>query len=239
MTTPLQLGGPQILLFILLVIGIGLLISSLMGLVGGKKEVEIFEDEYGKRYRRWRKRRREVRWKRGTGGILLLVAAVSLLWLTLAIQSYLGLTSDIKVAQVQATSFGNNVNEMSVHLTMLDSQGKVTSDQTYQVKGDEWLLECNMIKFPSWMNIFGIHSSYKLTRLTGQYSDPNLERTNLPTVVVLNGGDGDFFKSVYKQAWTSPFVDAAYGNAVFEPGDNQTYDIYVSQTGLYAKLAGK
>jgi hypothetical protein len=239
MTTPLQLGGPQILLFILLVIGIGLLISSLMGLVGGKKEVEIFEDEYGKRYRRWRKRRREVRWKRGTGGILLLVVAVSLLWLTLAIQSYLGLTSDIKVAQVQATSFTNNANVMSVHLTMLDSQGKVTSDQTYQVKGDEWLLECNMIKFPSWMNIFGIHSSYKLTRLTGQYSDPNLERTNLPTVVVLNGGDGDFFKSVYKQAWTSPFVDAAYGNAVFEPGDNQTYDIYVSQTGLYAKLAGK
>jgi hypothetical protein len=239
MTTPLQLGGPQIVLFILLVIGIGLLISSLMGLVGGKKEVEIFEDEYGKRYRRWRKRRREVRWKRGTGGVLLLVVAVSLLWLTLAIQSYLGLTSDIKVAQVQATSFTNNANVMSVHLTMLDSQGKVTSDQTYQVKGDEWLLECNMIKFPSWMNIFGIHSSYKLTRLTGQYSDPNLERTNLPTVVVLNGGDGDFFKSVYKQAWTSPFVDAAYGNAVFELASNQTYDIYVSQTGLYAKLAGK
>lgn len=239
MTTPLQIGGPQILLFVLLVIGIGLLISSLMGLATGKPEVEIFEDEYGKRYRRWRKRRREVRWKRGTGGILLLVAAISLLWLTLAIQSYLGLTSDIKVAQVQATSFANNANVMSVHLTMLDNQGKAISDQTYQMNGDEWLLECNMIKFPSWMNIFGIHSSYKLTRLEGQYSDPNLESKSQHTVVTLNGGDGDFFKSVYKQAWSSPFVEAAYGNAVFEPGDNKTYNIYVSQTGLYAKLANK
>lgn len=239
MSTPLQIGGPQIILFLLLLIGIGLLISSLLGLVGGKQEVEIFEDEYGKRYRRWRKRRREVRWKRGTGGILLLVAAISLLWLTVAIQSYLGLTSDIKVAQVQATSFANSPNVMSVHLTMLNSNGKATSDQLYQMNGDQWLLECDMIKFPSWMNIFGIHSSFKLTRLEGQFSDPQLESTSKHTVVTLNGGDGDFFKSVYKQAWSSPFVDAAYGNAVFEPGDNKTYDIYVSQTGLYAKLAGK
>src|ERR1700753_414803 len=104
MTTPTQIGLPQLLLFILLVIGIGLLISALMGLLGGKREAEIFEDEYGQRYRRWRKRRRELRWKRGSGGILLLVLSISLLWLTLAIQSYLGLTNDVKVAQVQATS---------------------------------------------------------------------------------------------------------------------------------------
>lgn len=239
MTTPVQIGLPQLLLFILLVIGIFLFISALMGLLGGRREAEIFEDEHGQRYKRWRRRKREVRWKRGTSGVLLLVLSISLLWLTLAIQSYLGLTNDVKVAQVQATSFSNNSNSMSVHLVMLDNQGKPTSDQTYAMNGDRWLLECNMIKFPSWMNIFGIHSSYKLTLLEGQYSDPNLESQSKHTVVTLNGGDGDFFKSIYKQAWSSSFVDAAYGNAVFEPADNQTYDIYVSQTGLYAKKAGK
>ncbi|GCF07386.1 hypothetical protein [Dictyobacter arantiisoli] len=239
MTTPVQIGWPQLLLFIIAVIGVGLLISSLMGLFKRRREMEIFEDEYGQRYRRWRKHHRELRWKRGTGGILLLVLSISLLWLTFAIQSYLGLTSDIKVAQIEATSFTNAAPQMSVKLTLLDTQGKPTSSQTDLMNGDMWELQCNVLKFPSWMNIFGIHSSFKLTRLEGTYSDPALEANSKHTVVELNGGAGDFFKSVYKQAWTSPFVDAAYGGAVLEPADGHTYDIYMSQTGLYAKPAGK
>ena len=239
MNTPIQVGPPQLFLFLIAVIGIALLISSLMGLMSGQREMELFEDEDGRQYKRWRKHRRRFRWKRGTGGVLMLILALFLLWLTFSIQSYLGLTNDVKVAQVHAQTFENDPQHMSVSLTTLDNNGKQIASKVYSMNGDRWQLECTMVKFPSWMNIFGIHSSYKLTRLEGTYSDPNLESTSKHTVVTLNGGDGDFFKTVYKQAWTSPFVDAAYGNAVFQPADSQTYDVYVSQTGLYAKPAGK
>jgi hypothetical protein len=37
-----------------------------------------------------------------------------------------------------------------------------------------------------------------------------------------------------QQAWVSPIIQAAYGNAVFLAADGKTYDVYVSQTGLYA-----
>jgi hypothetical protein len=40
---------------------------------------------------------------------------------------------------------------------------------------------------------------------------------------------------VQEQAWTSPVVEAAYGNAVFLAADGKTYDVFVSQTGLFAK----
>jgi hypothetical protein len=231
MNFPIQIGLPQIILLLIAVIGLGLLIHSAMSLTRGRRE--ILEDKDGNRFYG----RRRLRWKRGIGGILLLLIAVSLLWATFLVQSYLGLTGDIKVAQVHASTVSNLPHMMSVELTLYDNNGKQTSDSTYFVQGDRWMLQGDIIKFPSWLNILGLHSGYKLTRLEGQYDDPNDESTMKHTVVTLNGGDGTFFKTVYKQAWSSPFVDAAYGNAVIIPADGHAYNILVSQTGLYAKLA--
>src|SRR5262249_18800925 len=140
MTTPLQIGLPQILLGLLFIIGIMLLVSAIAGLTRGRRELEIFEDDYGKQYRRWRRRRREVRWRRGTGGILLLILALFFLWISVAVQSYLGLTSDIKVATVQATqiteSDGGQLPQMSVRLTMYNESGQQQSSKVYLLNGD-------------------------------------------------------------------------------------------------------
>ncbi len=84
------------------------------------------------------------------------------------------------------------------------------------------------------MNIVGLHSGYKLTRLEGRYDDPKLESNSKHVVVTLNGGDDNFFKTMQEQAWVSPVIQAAYGNAVFLMPDGKTYDVFVSQTGLYA-----
>jgi hypothetical protein len=230
MNFPIQIGLPQIILLFIAVIGLGLLIHSLMSLTGRGRR-EIFEDEYGRRFYG----RRRFRWKRGVGGIVLLLLALCILWATVLVQSYLGLTSDIKVAQVHASTVANLPHMMSVELLLYDNSGKQTSDNTYFVQGDRWMLQGDIIKFPSWLNVLGLHSGYKLTRLEGQYDDPNDESTMKHTVVTLNGGDGAFFKTVYQQSWSSPFVDAAYGNAVIIPADGQTYNVLVSQTGLYAK----
>jgi hypothetical protein len=166
---------------------------------------------------------------------VLLVVAVSLLWTTFLVQTYLGLTGDIKVAQVRAHVLQNSSHEMSVELMLYDNNGHQTSDQFYSVLGDEWMLQADFIKFPTWMNVIGFHSGYKLTRLEGLYQDRNLESNAKHTVVDLNGGEDNFFKTMRDQKfWFSPFVEAYYGNAAFEPADG-VYDVYASQTGLYAK----
>ncbi len=237
MNTPIQFGLPQIVLIAIAMIGVLMLLSVVTSFFAGKLEEEIFEDDYGRRYRRWRRRKPRFRWGRGTSGLLMIVCAVFLLWLAFSVQAYLGLTSDIKVAQVHATQITGLNETMSVELIQYDQNGQQASDKTYLVKGDLWFLQGDILKFPTWMNIFGIHSGYKLTRLEGIYQNIDTENKAQHTAYALNGGDDQFFKSVYKQAWSSPFVDAAYGNAVILPADGHTYNIYVSQSGLYAKPA--
>jgi hypothetical protein len=233
MTTPITIGAPQLILFLLAALGLGLLLWSVMGLAG-KGRVEKYVDHRGVLTHR---HRRHFRAGHAAGGIVILAIALSLLWAVSLVQSYLGLTADIPAARVHATAIEGEPHLMSVELVLFDKDGHQTSDKTYLVKGDRWQLQGNILKFPGWLNIFGLHSGYKITRLEGQYEDINLEENSKHTAIELNGGDGDFFKTVYKQAWTSPFVDAAYANAVLEPADGHTYNILISQTGLYAKPA--
>ncbi|HLH62119.1 MAG TPA: hypothetical protein VKV20_10590 [Ktedonobacteraceae bacterium] len=238
MTFPINVGLPQVIEFIVALIGLVLLISAIRSLLPHRSYPSEDEKEEYRRSGRWPRRRwyrRRFRWEHGLGGIILLVVAVSLLWLTFLVQSYLGYTSDIKVAEVKAHMISNVPHQMDLELILYNQDGRVTSDQYYSVLGDEWMLQADFIKFPPWMNILGFHAGYKLTRLEGSYQDANLERNSKHTVVELNGGEDNFFKTMQSnRQWFSPFVDAYYGNAVFEPG-NGTFDVYASQTGLYAK----
>lgn len=238
MNVPFVLGPSQIILLVLGLIGLGLLISSLMSLraLGRRRPYDEEDEAYWRKFGR-RYYRRRVKWERGVGGLVLLVVAICLLWLATLMQTYLGLTSDIRVAQVRATPIANLPHVMSVDLTLYDKDGHMTSDNTYAVAGDEWMLQGDIIKFPDWANILGLHSGYKLTRLEGRFDDPNLERNSKHTVIVLNGGDDQFFQTVQEQAWTSPFVQAAYGSGVFLAPDGKTYNVSVSQTGLLAEPA--
>jgi hypothetical protein len=230
MTIPITFGLPQVILFIIGLVGLILLISMFTGLIIGE-EVEREEGERGRKYIR----RRRFRAGRGLSGIILLLIAISLLWATFLVQSYLGLTANVMVARVHATSIANLPHLMSVEIILYDKNGHQTSDNTYGVMGDEWELQGDIIKFPTWLNIVGLHTGYKLTRLEGRYDDPNLERNNKHTVVVLNGGDDNFFKTAQSQTWLSPFIEASYGNAVILPADGRTYNVLVSQTGLFAE----
>ena len=234
MTIPITFGWPQVILFIIGLVGLVLLISMITGLIFGEViEQEEDEREDARRPRKYARRRR-LKAGRGLSGIVLLLIAVALLWATSLVQTYLGLTGDIHVARVHATSFTNVPHIMSVEIILFDKDGRQTSDNTYEVMGDEWELQGDIVKFPAWLNILGLHSGYKLTRLEGRYDDPNLERNNKHSVIVLNGGDDTFFKTAQTQTWLAPLVEATYGNAVILPA-NGTYDVLVSQTGLFAE----
>lgn len=234
MNFPIQIGLPQIVLLIIALIGLWLFITAALGLIRRRESHELKEEvmRTGVRYpRRWGFGR--LRWKRGISGILLLAIAVSLLWLTFLVQTYLGLTGDIRVARIHATSVANIPHMMSVEVILYDQNGKSTSDNTYIVHGDEWMLQGDIVKFPTWLNILGLHSGFKLTRLEGRFDNINMERNSPHTVIELNGGDDNFFKTVQEQAWTSPFVDSAYGSSTFLSADGKTYDVFVSQDALH------
>ncbi|HEY3991849.1 MAG TPA: hypothetical protein VGM01_03110 [Ktedonobacteraceae bacterium] len=244
MNIPFQFGLPQIILLLISLCGFLLFVYAAHSLIRGERLYKLRSEEEKEAYRQYGRlpRRRRLRWQHGLGGILLLFVAISLLWMTFLIQSYLGLTGNIEVAQVRATNVANPVNSnipmMSVELTLFDQNGHTASDQTYLVLGNEWMVQGDIIKFPDWLNVVGLHTGYKLTRMEGRYDDPNLEANGKHTVVTLNGGDDGFFQHTKGTNWYSNFVQAQYGNAVFQSADGATYNIFVSQTGLYALKAG-
>ncbi len=222
-TFPVDFGLAQIIVILIGLCGLALLIWVIAGLTRGTR------DKFGERHRRFF-------WGRAISGSILLLIAIALLYVAILLQSYLGLTSEILVARVTATSLANVPNYMSVDLTLFDQHGNVTDHEVDGLCGDLWFLQGDIVRFPDWMNILGLHTGYKLTRLEGEYSNPNQESTWYHTVVTLNGGDDNFFKTLQSQGgWLHPFVEASYGSAIILPADGHTYNVYVSQTGLSTK----
>src|SRR6266851_5256812 len=133
MNYPIQIGLPQIILLIIALIGVWLFISAALGLLRRHETREEKEAlaKQGRRFPRiWRPRRLLL--GRGISGILLIAIAVSLLWLTFLVQTYLGLTGEIKVAQIRANTT-NIQHVMSVELILYDQNGNPSSDKTYLV----------------------------------------------------------------------------------------------------------
>lgn len=168
--------------------------------------------------------------------ISLALAAVALFCLygSVAIQAY-SAGGDIRVAHIHASRVANaSTPALSVELTLYDQQGRATSDKTYLVQGDEWMVQADIVKVSGALTVIGLHSGYKLTRLEGRFDDSDMDRNAKHSVVTLNGGDDNFFAMTRAlNPILAPFIDASYGSAVFNGAGN--FNIYVSQTGLWAK----
>lgn len=217
-TIPFDFGLPQVFVLVIGLGGLGLLIWVVLMLTRGKR------DKFGVR-------RRRFLWGRAVSGSLLLLVAVSLLYLAILLQSYLGLTDGILVAHIRAQDYSQAFGTpyMEVDLTLYDAHGKQVSENVYGVCGKQWMLQADILRFQSWVNILGFHSGYKVTRLLGQYNDDR-DRDWYHTVIDLNGGHDSFFNTAHNGGILSAIVQAAYGSAVFQNvGD---YTVSVSQDAL-------
>jgi len=175
---------------------------------------------------------RKVGWRvlarRGAGAVSMLLFAVVILWATTLLQTYLGLTGEVKAAHVVAKSVANSPHTLDIDLTLYGDKDHGDKHATYQVEGDMWVLQANIVELEPWVNALGFHSGYKVTRLYGQRLDGVAVKQNQ---IFLNGSDQDFFGDMQTHSWyTNPFVRSAYGNAVISmPG---SYDVFISQDAI-------
>ena len=237
MHIPFQFGLPQIVLIIIGLVGLWLFITAALSLIRGheihERKEEAAKAGFGFPGRRFRRR---LRWGRGLSGIVMIAIAISLLWVTFLVQTYLGLTGEIKVAQVRAATFANAPHQMTVELILYDDNGNVAADNHYLMQGDEWMVQGDIVKFPTWANILGLHTGYKLTRFEGRYDSITMERTAQHFAIELNGGDDGFFQAVNTHpTWYSWLAEASYGNAVIQGAGN--FNVFATQDALIAKPA--
>ncbi|MFG1792056.1 hypothetical protein [Nocardia sp. NPDC049149] len=207
MNFPVNFGFIQVGLILLILVGVALLISGLvlMRRVGLRALIA-----------------------RGASGLVVLLVAVVLLWIATLMQTYLGLTGEIKAAHVVAKPVPGQQHLLDIDLTLYGDDQHDEQRLTYQVEGDMWVLQAGLVELEPWVNALGFHSGYKISRLYGQRLDGVATKQNQ---IFLNDGDEDFFNDMREgRWWTEPFVRSAYGNAVIAvPGE---YDVFISRDAI-------
>ncbi|MGX1808687.1 hypothetical protein ACWIGI_23455 [Nocardia sp. NPDC055321] len=212
MVFPVTFGWIQILLLVLVVAAIALIGTALV-----KARQVGFRVLLG----------------RGMGAVSLLLVAAVILWITTLLQMFLGLTGEVKAARIVVTPVAGQEHLLDVDLTLFGDKEHDEQRLKYQVEGDMWVLQANIVELEPWVNALGFNAGYKVTRLYGQRLDGVATKQNH---IFLNGGDRDFFEDMKDETWyTKPFVKSANGNAVIAV--HGTYDVFISRDAIKARPA--
>lgn len=161
--------------------------------------------------------------------LTLLMLALSALFGTIivSIRGYQALTREELAATVKITPTGKQ--KFTARFTMPDGSEKV-----FSLAGDQLYVDAHILKWKPIANIFGLHTSYELDRVSGRYASLNDEETKAHTRYSLSENNWfNMFDLRQKYVLLSPLVDAEYGSASFINSDSsQEFRILVSTTGL-------
>ena len=145
-------------------------------------------------------------------------------------QNYIGVTSDIKVAEVRAEPIKELPNDMNIYLTLLHNDGYQKSICNGCTKrGDQVILQGKLIKDSPWLGMLGWPLGFKLTRFEWHSQKSNFA-SNTPNSITLDDGEDSLFTRMQGLGWL--LVTATYSNPVVIPADGKTYNVFISQSGI-------
>ena len=178
-------------------------------------------------------RERRLRLFRISGGLLLVLIGLVVFAIAGWAQTYRQLTHNEWVANIQAVPVAGQNQTMLVTYTPVRN-GQLGTPTTYTIKGDEWVLGGDVIKWQDWLNVLGVDTGYRTTRIMGYYLDANDYATKPLTAYNLDGGADTLQNFLRDHANLVPFVRATYGNDVrMLPDPSAVYQVYVSTSGYW------
>ena len=168
--------------------------------------------------------------------ILLLIAflAVTLMLVSiqLLIRSYKEFTYEKPVAVVIVKPAGNQ----KAKLTLVQSEGKDSTlvKKEFNISGDQWIIEGDILKWKPYLNFLGLHSRYRLTRIEGRYLRIRDEKSKKRSLYALNEeSQGNIWALLYRVAYKLPLVNTVYGSAAYQFSDRENiFLVYVTDSGF-------
>ncbi|MET1256602.1 hypothetical protein [Aliikangiella maris] len=158
---------------------------------------------------------------------MLLMITGSITLFMLGTQGYQALTQEELVANIEVTP----TSEQTYYARLLFLDG---TQQVYLLNGDELLVDAYILKWKPWANILGLHTAYRLERVSGRYQDIQQEQNKPRTVFALNSHAGGGLAEWRKNYQSLSFlVDVEHGSASFVSAQQaQQYQLLVSSSGL-------
>ena len=142
-------------------------------------------------------------------GLLLLSLGALAGVITAGVQGYLALTREELAARLTVRPTGPHRFTVLIR----ETGGREAS---YQLAGDEIMVDAHILKWKPLVNVLGLHTAYQLGRVSGRYRDIQQERSGPRTVYSLaEEKTVDLFDLRQRYDLLSPLVDAEYGSATF------------------------
>jgi hypothetical protein len=161
-------------------------------------------------------------------GMLLFLSAAVIVLVSVGIKGYQALTHEELAATVFITPLGSQQFQARIVRPH-------TADTLLTIAGDEFYIDARILKWKPFTNLLGVHTFYRLDRVSGRYRDITDETTKLRTLYSLAGPlpAWDLFSLTNRYTFLAPLLDAQYGSASFVSAkDAQVLKVMVSTSGL-------
>ena len=116
-----------------------------------------------------------------------------------------------------------------------DSEGNYDEDVQFRGYGDRFEVGGEVVKWNDWLNIVGLDTIYKFSRLEGDYSDIVFERTAEHSAYDMNGGIDSFWRTLQRNEEKYSFlVDTVYSSAAlkFVEDEEVVWGLYITEDGF-------
>ncbi len=164
---------------------------------------------------------------------LTILAGFGVLW---GLRSYQVFTHEEQVAIVRCEAAPKGAQYRFLIGVAPVQRGAPSSMRSFPLQGDQWSIGGDILKWHPWLNLVGIRSCHRLTRVSGRYLKAEDEVNKPRSAYDLNGGTDPFWRWLYRHGQWIPFVEAVYGNAAYtmaQPGTQ--WGVYVTVSGYLIK----
>ncbi|MDZ7265502.1 MAG: hypothetical protein ONB16_13025 [candidate division KSB1 bacterium] len=154
------------------------------------------------------------------------------------LRSYIAFTRKELVAEVTCEPIGGAEYHMQMVLTR--KQGpKANMPETFLITGDQWYIRGDILKWENWLNLLGLHTFYKLTRVGGFFNNPR-EEYRASHYSLVPDEDNSTWRWLYENGYKLPFIVDVYGNSDYKyPALNKTFKVYVTTSGFSIETEAK
>lgn len=170
--------------------------------------------------------------------LILSLIILCILLFVAVLRSYQAFTKEELVAVVRCEKVASDSADFKLIFTPVIKEQE-QREETFLIRGKQWAVGGHIIKWSNSLNLLGLHSMYKLTRIEGKYISAFDEMNNQPTVYSLTEKESDpLWKIMYKYGHRLPFIQSVYGNSVFTyPSFRGEFKIFVTTSGFTIKFS--
>lgn len=169
------------------------------------------------------KRKMKTKWFVSSLVIFLIFffCSLSFIYLSLFLQTFSRYTHEERIGTVKAEKSDGKINVYFVN-------EKDSTAYNFVLSGDQWMVEGCILRWDVYLRWLGAGSYYKVTRFRGRWETPKRVKTSEYVIKP----QGKLWRFLLRHAKSMPFVDTAYGIGAYQYPDEDTYYLYINDTGF-------